>query len=333
MTSNSGLSNNHINALHADRENRVWVATDSGASVYTQGIWGAWTKELSWSMSYIVTHPGEYKDEIDTIVVTYYHVTSVTQSSDGAMWFALKGAGIARYNANAQSSSPWRRFTKDDYGLESDSVMSVAAGRLTRDVWISTRDGVARFTPTANDQGVWKQYIREDGTFPEEAIHSVAVSPIDNKTWFGVGDYGLVSFDGSEKWAKSPTPYNASGSPINSITFDALGSVWAGQWEGASLIEASTGFGERHYTHNTTGGYMPQGGVNAVLTNYSTTRWFGSDEGLVCLADTIWRTFDRQNTGQLPCNIVTALAYDLNGNLWIGTSNGLAVYSEDGVKL
>ena len=77
---------------------------------------------------------------------------------------------------------------------------------------------------------------------------------------------------------------------------------------------------------------MPAGEILAVTTDLGSTRWFGTDQGLVRLRDTTWTTFTMADIPELPGNVITALTYDKLGNLWIGTETGLAVFNETGTR-
>lgn len=87
-------------------------------------------------------------------------------------------------------------------------------------------------------------------------------------------------------------------------------------------------FERRYYALSS--GKLPYVNINAVATNYDKVRWFGTGAGLVGLIDTARTTFSQATTPQLPSHIIIAIGYDLLGNLWIGTSHGVAVYNDLG---
>ncbi|MGA2624390.1 MAG: two-component regulator propeller domain-containing protein [Bacteroidota bacterium] len=327
-TANSKLSDNHINALFVDADGSVWAATANGASWYRERSWSSIVEQLSWSYS---SSGLDSTGNRVPVTETSCNVTSVTQGPAGDLWFGLAGGGVARYNTKSPSYPVWTRYTHDDYSLMYDVILSVAAVRPRGDIWIATLDGVAHFIPASFGRGIWQSHASDSAHFPQVIVRTVAVNPLDNGIWFGVGDYGLVYYDGDAKWTKFPVnpPYYL---PITCIAFDVSNTLWVGKWEGASSFDANTGWWKQDYVSGTTHGHLPYGPVNAITTDYVTTRWFGTNKGLVRLSDTAWTTFNRANTQQLPSDTITALTYDMSGNLWIGTINGIAVYIETGTR-
>ncbi len=327
-TTNSRLSDNQINALFVDADGSVWAATANGASWFSHRSWSSIVDQLSWSYTSTLDSAGH------TIVVTHTSctVTSVVQSPSGDLWFGLAGGGVARYNTKSPSYPVWTRFNHDDYNLLYDAILSVAAVRPRGDIWIASIDGVAHFIPGTNGAGIWQPHAADSTHFPQVIVRTVAVNPLDNSIWFGVGDYGLVYYDGDAKWTEIPVnpPYYL---PITCIAFDVSNTLWVGKWEGASSFDANTGHWKQDYVSSTTDGHLPLGPVNAITTDYVTTRWFGTNSGLIRLSDTTWKTFSRANTPQLPSDTITALTYDMYGNLWIGTTNGVTVYNVEGAIL
>ena len=118
------------------------------------------------------------------------------------------------------------------------------------------------------------------------------------------------------------------GSRINGIAFDISNNVWFARNNGGAKLNLTSG-NWTFYTPDSTGGRMPGGVVRSVETDLRSTRWFGTDSGLVRIADTTWTIFTKANS-PLPSDTITAVRYDLRGNLWIGTPKGVAAFKETG---
>lgn len=67
---------------------------------------------------------------------------------------------------------------------------------------------------------------------------------------------------------------------------------------------------------------FPQGSVYAVIQTHDGYIWLGTLKGLVRFDGIRFRIFNKENTGQLKDNSITALLEDTGGALWIGTSEG-----------
>ena len=316
-TANSQLVNNYITAIVLDGDGRMWLGTKGGASCYSRGLWESYTKELSW----VIDSAGTPK--------SISEVTSIARTAKRSIWFGLAGGGIVQYNMNA-STIVWKRYMTND-GLPYNYVNSVAANWSTEDIWCATTMGVARFRPTGDGGGVWKIFsdTTRPCTLPADEVTSVAYNSTDHSVWFGTLYSGLVYINGDGYWQPQiPFPAGES-SAVTGFGFDMYNTVWCTKWIGVSSYNSQT-IDWHHYTSETTHGQLPVSIVNAVTTDFATTRWFGTNAGLVRFKDTTWTMFNHKNTPQLPSDMITALAYDIYGKLWIGTMNGVAVYDENG---
>lgn len=327
---NHQLVGNHVNFLYTDSDGIIWVATDSGASYFNRGTWSSFVTDLEYTTYY---NGGERMTST---------VNSITQGLDRSIWFGLDGGGMARYNQFAQQKV-WMRYTTSKGGIPYDVVLGVARGQIASngalpgEVWCATLIGVGHFIPAINEGGVWVNYTTDNSTLPSNQVRAVALNINDNSIWFGSQDPNsngsscVVSINANLQWQPAqilPSPYDL---PIVSIAFDSHNTGWFAKWAGVSSLNTIT-LQWTHYTNESTNGVLPPGNVNAVTTDYDLTRWFGTNAGLVRMVDTTWTKFNRLNTPQLPSDTVTALTYDRNGNLWIGTPEGVAVYNEAGTR-
>ncbi|HZY10543.1 MAG TPA: two-component regulator propeller domain-containing protein [Bacteroidota bacterium] len=317
---NSPLKDDKINSITIDGAQRVWFATNNGAYSFRSNSWGVIKDSIAFP---IYSQQG---------IVYSSRVSSITQGMDGSLWYGLYGGGAVRYNQFSQTRV-WQRYTQSS-GLIYEYVLGVASEKLQLgEVWCVTAIGISRFTPSRSepDKGTWQTYTSSNTPqLTSNNIRAVTVHPIDNSIWFGTYDGVLISYDGDRQWGNFPIPPPYA-FPITSIAFDLSNDIWLGKWEGASSFSPETGIWT-HYNSETMNNIFPQGSINAVTTDLHTTRWFGSNAGLIRLSDTTWTVFNRANS-PLPNDTVNALSYDGRGNLWIGTMNGVAVFNENGTRL
>ncbi|MGA2625132.1 MAG: two-component regulator propeller domain-containing protein [Bacteroidota bacterium] len=315
--SNSGLLNNHVNAILTDAEGIIWIATDSGASSFSNGFWNCFVDSLSYPM---------YETNGNPHLVSI--VTSIALSPDRSLWFGLAGGGVSRYKRQAVTIV-WKRFTTAN-GLPSDDVLSITADQKLGEIWCATFAGVGRFIPTTNEGGVWRRYDTSNSFLPSNHVECVAYNLIDFSIWFGTQNAGVTFINAFKVWQQPINDYGQLNYPVVAIAFD-VSTTWFATWDGIFSFAPAT-YVWRQYVSDNTHGIVPSGIVDAVTTDYLTTRWFGTNAGLVRLSDTSWTKINRQSTPELPSDTVTALARDFLGNLWIGTVNGVAVYNESGTR-
>ena len=62
--------------------------------------------------------------------------------------------------------------------------------------------------------------------------------------------------------------------------------------------------------------------VSAIVTDLWDRAWFGTDKGVSCFDGETWRTWTTDDF--LAGNVVTSLAVDLDGSIWVGTTTGVS---------
>jgi ligand-binding sensor domain-containing protein len=317
------LLNNRVNDICAHRNGQVWVTTDSGAAFYFQGAWGV----VDDSLKYTIYSNSPPYTSISS------KVNCVTAGKDGSVWFGLAGGGIRRYVQGTDNEKLWFRYQAP---LISFNVISGISCEdvVNGDIWATTlAAGVNRFIPSSSDPryGSWRTYtVTEVPEFGTNILEAVEVNPLNQSAWIASQLKLAVYLNEISGWRQVDVPAQFDRT-IVSIAFDATGRMWMGMVEGVSTYDQDAGRWA-WYSHTNTGGRLPAGRVNAILTNGSDLRWFGTNAGLVKFQDTTWTTINRSTLPLLPSDTVTSFAYDRRGNLWIGTTDGIVVYNPDGTS-
>ena len=328
-TSNSGLRSNSINKIRISSKQRVWCATLDGAAYFDHGSWGVVRDSLQ-------------DGGAPPLYLPSYAVRDIVEAKDGAIWYVLISR-VARYE-EFSAAHVWMSYTYPY--VYPTAVIAGAANRSNQtqygDFWVAGINGISLFHQGENATGVWKSFWQSDGVtpIPSRDILSAENKPDDYSTWFGTRSGGAVEAfydeNGILEW-KALVPQRDPAISIFSIGFadlkgGELTTVWFGRDTDVVAFNIVNG-GWATYSSGTTGGRMPHSTVNAIVTNYSRRRWFGTNNGLVRFEnDTGWTIWTKANSG-LPNDTVTALALDGFDNLWIGTPAGVAVYNPAGVDL
>ena len=322
-TSNSVLKSNVINCITVDRRGDVWMATNVGAYSYSilTHNWSRYIDSL-YSWTYF---PAPAKTWI---------VNAVTFMKDGGVWFGLPNGDLVRFNEFAVNDAFWKRYVDSTY--YGSPVYSMDAVRpdwsVYGEMWVGTQSGIKRFVQSGPEGvGIWVGY--SSSLLPNNRILSTRLNQIDNTIWFGA-DYNAgifqVQYQPSFEILHGSYPFGSI-TRTNTVAFDSSGIVWLGQADGIHTLNVSSKVW-RFYSTESTGYQLPGGEIHALETDYRATRWFGTDSGLVRLADTTWTKFTTRNS-PLPDNHISYLRYDPWGNLWIGTGNGIAIYNAAGTRL
>ena len=316
---NSGLVDNYINGIYVDADNVIWCATNGGISSYQEGIWSSITDKISYPV-----YPAGISHKVKCVV----------QNLDRSMWFGTYGGGIFRYDQSGISFI-WKNYTTDD-GLPSDVILGLAESQLPGpnqlgEIWCASTTGLGHFVSSTNQGGTWTWDNADNSPLPSSNVYAVAYDFNDYSVW--VATYlpvALTFIDATGRWQPPiplEYPYDV---PIVAMAFDASNNLWVAQLNQVSKLNVNT-FVWEHYTYGSTNGGLPLGSVNCVTTDFAETRWFGTNSGLARYRDTTWTTFNSRLVPQLPSDTITAVAYDREGNLWIGTHEGVVLYNEEGI--
>jgi ligand-binding sensor domain-containing protein len=260
--------------------------------------------------------------------MTYQTVTTINEDRTGGLWFGLAGGqGIIYYNTNA-TDRQWQVIGTPT--LPSGFVHAIATDILG-EVWVGTGVGVSRFRYTGTNQltdGRWTHYNSSNSPVPDEAIRSVGYNGADNHLWIGTSGAGIVSFDLDLDWnISSPADHPL---PIVGMCFNADRSIWfatTGDWAYHFVIDTDVW---TQVGRSDTGALFPSHLVRAVAGT-AQTAWFATENGLVRLRNGLTTVYDTLSS-PLPSNDVRSLAMDWKGNLWIGTTGGLAKHREGGTR-
>jgi ligand-binding sensor domain-containing protein len=339
MSSPGGLVDNQINCIHVDNQGTVWLGTNQGASGYHNGVW----YHLIDSLRYIVGRIS-IKDTEGTSydsVIYGAEVTSIAVAQDGSLLFGLNGGGISRYDQfppiGTGMNYIWSRFLEPS--LAGNYVYSIVTEHVgSGEVWISSANaGLTQFIPfpdsTSFGAGAWMNYTAANGDFKWSDVTAIAEDSIDNSIWIGINYYGVTTYETeNNQWGLAYRLPNSLSLKVTSIAIDRSELVWVGTSNGVAVFDKSAAKWTAFYSADSNAEAFALPYVYAVTTDAGVSRWFGTDAGLIELFDSRLFLFNQTNS-PLPSVHIRALSYDQKGNLWIGTTNGVAVYNPMGTSL
>jgi ligand-binding sensor domain-containing protein len=181
-------------------------------------------------------------------------------------------------------------------------------------IWICTEGGVLKYDTNVT------VYRKKDG-LADDLVTSMTQDD-SGRLWFGTQN-GVSVFDGTWKTYRSK-----DGLPSD-IVYDIAagpeGSIWVGTHSGLGMFDGKRwvklGFGEDMLTP----------AVNRIVKSPAAALWVGTYAmGIGIIEGTGINIID--DASGLPSNLVTAVAFDNDGNAWVGTARGLSLLSGGKVK-
>jgi ligand-binding sensor domain-containing protein len=201
----------------------------------------------------------------------------------------------------------------DADGLPSKNVLSLASdGNGT--MWFGTQKGIAIY-----DGSTWE--VMNTTTHPGLANDNVSSILITSSgdVWTG-GDYGVSKHSGST-WTTYTTSDGLGSNRITNLTEVSNGDIWISDFNGATHYDGST------FTAYKSADGLPFGGVEDIVEIKNGDILMATGLGGLALFDGTDFTLITDSEG-LVSNNTTALAVDVSDNVWVGTSNGVSVFSE-----
>ena len=237
----------------------------------------------------------------------YPTIRAIAQSGDGYLWVATR-TGLGRFDG-----VKFAHYTTANLShLTVDEIQTVCTGH-DGTLWVGTEKGV-----------LWYQ----DGQWSRPQLHSEidakTVSSLyrdpDGGMWIGAGSTAVFYYgkDGTCQ-LKARAPLDAKGKPlfarVESMSRFGNGNLFVCYW---GLFELTGNLVDR---------YAPGNGmeVRAAVHDKTGGLWIATTVGLHYLKDRHVRSFTMHDG--LPANAVRSLLIDRDDNLWVGTSNGLARYT------
>ncbi len=303
----SGLADDEVPALAADRHGRLWVATRRGGlhrwqpSTETFERWPA---------------PGAPPDALPGSEIHEL-------LADGDTLWIGTGAGLVRATLGADGSVA---FTPGPSPLVSaDPVRALHRDRRGR-LWVGTdRGGLARLDPGAAALvPVPLQVPGETGTGP--AVAAMAEDR-EGGLWVGTHDHGLFHLDAAGHQElhlghREGDPQGLASDRIRSLWSDPDGLLWVATNRGLNVRDEQGALEWIGYDPDDPNS-LSDDSLWVLYADRAGVLWVGSNAGLDKLAarPSLFEHL-RENPadpGSLASNRVTAFAEDRSGVLWVGT--------------
>ena len=298
---NSDLPEGVVSAIAFDNEDRAWIGTNNGLSVFDGTTWRTYSEK---EMGFI---PQRFH---------VFTITCLAVGSDGRMWVGTN-SGLAVFDGTV-----WKTYTPENSNIPGKDIYALAVDQQGR-IWLGAdkyfiddrAENISVF-----DGKTFTNYTRADIGLSDQVINTIALDQQD-RMWIGTGKGGVYFFDGvAWKAEKSPTDYDYS---VEDIAIDHQGQVWIGTWwKGLSMYN-----GENWKTFDPQNSNFPFEHISVIAIGANDEVWAGSTVGLAVFGnDGNSKTYTPLRVAEMGKNWY-ALAIDDQGRIWVGTDTGLYVFT------
>ncbi|MCM2316481.1 MAG: ATP-binding protein, partial [Thermoanaerobaculia bacterium] len=299
-----GLVTSTVHSVVPDSGGAVWVGTSEGISrLQPTGL-----RDKPWEVSNITTAEGLPSNGIWDLV----------QSKDGSIWAGTRG-GLARI----RNGKVERVFTEADGLPDSyvDDVIEDSKGFL----WLGTSGGAARLDLSAPKPQV-QRFTMAEGV-SSNVVYCLAEDR-DGRIWMATATNGIDVWDG-RRFRNYSVQQGLESKAVNEVYVSSDGTIWAGtSGGGLARFDAAA---DRFVSYGAEAG-LTSDTVAAIVEAKNGLLWLGTSNGIFVFdpkqqGGRVVRHLTKQNG--LAGNEVlmnSALAFDDDGSIWMGFSQGLTLY-------
>lgn len=287
-----GLHASTITKLEIHGDN-IWLATRFGFYKFFEGTFTSFTEKNGLSTS---------------------DVRDVLADSEGNIWLATYGSGLIKF-----TGEQFKAYTTSE-GLSSNAVMSITQDK-TGAMWFSTFDnGICRM----ENDSIVKYDLRN---FSSNNRTWSSLCDNNGTLWFGTSD-GLYSFDGSE-WKHFTEENGLPDKLVLSLFADnKTGTLLAGTARGLCYMNPQNPV--EFIALDDVLQDAPSTRVRGIISDRAGKIWMATRDGVMAWHNDeieIYSEFDG-----LPDNSIQCVEVDQYNNIWVGTQNGLAIFSSGKFK-
>lgn len=236
-------------------------------------------------------------------------VSGMDKSREGGLWFAIREGGFGYYDGRRFSAIPDGRWTE----------ASIAAFQIVEtpdgDVWTGTFMGFGRWVKS-----------RPEETFLEANTWNVSIMAEDpgGRLWIGTGERGVFYWENGRMVEIADEELKTLN--VYGVAQDREGNIWIGTNRGLRRYDAEGRFSAIENDLH----------ISALLVDSQGVLWIGTAAaGLARYED--GKLAFLTKAGGLGSDRITTLFGDREGNLWVGTVEGLSqltdvkfpIYSEE----
>ncbi len=287
----TSLVNNHINTLFVDSEDRLWIGTIWGVSLYDR-------KQNNFK-NFLVDQAGGNPISIKDIV----------EDNQNNIWIILDAGNIYKYVEDIQ---------KLEEIFQISGVVTASSIDDQDQLWIAS--GEKLFYYSVNDNTLYP-FIFPDNM--QEEIVKTTIWSLNNQNnilWIGTGTMGILSY---HKKNKEFHPYISDESNIYFIEVDHNGDFWIGTSQGIQKYSPKSGKFIKYLHDINNEVSLSATGASCFHEDIQGNKWIGTSYGGVNLltAKKAFNVFDHQSEIPLSRNNTTAVLVDDDDQLWIGSFN------------
>jgi signal transduction histidine kinase/ligand-binding sensor domain-containing protein/DNA-binding response OmpR family regulator len=314
ITTNDGLSSNHISHIFQDKKGFLWISTQDGINRYE-----------GYRFKHFRHVPG------NTNSLSDYAAGHIYEDSKGNFWISTR-EGLNVFNPESEIFTHYNPQKDSTVLLGSEKIVCTTEDKYGN-IWIGTRKGLNLFNPKTKSLTLFQNNPKDKNSLSFNYVTSL-LSDSKNNLWIGT-QIGLNKFNyktsSFEVFLKNPQEAKSiSGNLITSLFEDSNGNIWVSTNSGLNrLISFDKGkagfFAYQHNPENKNS--VSSNNVSKIAEDGKGHLWIGTLGGGVNIFNPKTNQFtsyqnDEEDNTSLSDNNIFSIYIDKFQNVWIGTFGG-----------
>jgi signal transduction histidine kinase/CheY-like chemotaxis protein/ligand-binding sensor domain-containing protein len=359
------ISNNRITSIVEDSKGKFWVATDGGINLFdrVKGTFKHYIhdihnkRSLGNDVTYTILEDSKgnlwagtmnsglnlynpetddfthyVHDEINKNSISNNTPCEIYEDDNGTLWIGIHRGGISYFHPGKEKFKSYQQALNEN-SLSNNNIKSMYEDRRGI-IWIGTDGGgLNALDPKTNTITRYRHNVNDPHSIGSDVVLSIYEDSYGS-LWIGTLSQGLDLFDQKNKRFIHYKTYREGKSELTtfdtwSILEDNNKNLWVGTDRGVGLLDRVshiiTGFdfdGKRSFDDR----------MQCIYQDTKKNIWIGSYRNGLFHFDTVTKRLTQERFGVdssagVSTTMINALHEDKNGNLWIGTHDGLSVWN------
>ncbi|QMU26744.1 hybrid sensor histidine kinase/response regulator transcription factor [Adhaeribacter radiodurans] len=311
----TSLRDNYINAIYAGPEEKLWVVTRGGLTIYDPLTESFFPSTTRWLQKYALPDSG---------------ITKVVKDKIGDYWFVHATKGLFKY-------SPQTKVTQNlTESLHAGSVSDFVQDK-SNDYWLIYRDGTLEKRSGKNWQVLFRnRHLGQQQVANRQGFHLFADN--SNDLWIYQEDVpaGIFCFNSTTKvfqhYHRDSEKFKLNNDLVRSVIQNSDGKIWVGtDHGGVNIIDKKNNTIAYLLQNSDDESSISQNSIYSLYRNKANIIWVGTyKSGLSYyhpnnIKFPVYR-YQATNPNSLPYNDINRLVEDARGNIYMGTNGGGLLY-------
>ena len=301
LTTNQGLSQNHISSILMDKKGFVWLGSEDGLNLYD-------------GYTFV-----QYKHStLDSNSIDDSYVQDILEDRQGNLWVATS-AGLNLFD---RETNRFRHYNNKTTRHSINDIFQDSKNRI----WLGTDHGLFLFNIQS---GLFRLYPHSPKGLKGAEFVSRVIEGQNGTLWIGT-ENGLFHLnpenEKSTSYFKGADRIGLQSNWIKALLKDQKGNIWVGtRGGGLSVLDYGSGT-FRSFLHGPNNS-IAHNDILSIIENRDGKLWIGTENGGVSIYDTYSDQFttlqhNEDDNTSLSNNSVYCIYRDLAENIWIGTYAG-----------